>query len=107
MDCVVSSAVSNPVIDMTNMIKTKESVVWLILAGLTCVAWLIGNKYSSLVPEAFKYMTVAVVVLAFFKVRLVILYFMEIDHAPLPLRIIFEAWCVIFCAVVSVMYFIV
>lgn len=92
---------------MTDIIKSKETVVWLILASMTFIAWVIGNKYGSLAPEAFKYMTLAVIALAFFKVRLVIMYFMEIESAPLPLRIIFEVWCVGFCIVVSVMYFLV
>jgi hypothetical protein len=84
--------------------KSKETAVWLLLAGLTMVSWLLGNKYSVLEPDQFRYMTAAVVVLAFFKIRLVVMYFMEILHAPLPLRAIFEIWCGLFCVILIVIF---
>ncbi|RYZ61970.1 MAG: hypothetical protein EOP08_12780, partial [Proteobacteria bacterium] len=39
--------------------------------------------------------TVTALVVAFFKARLIILDFMEVRHAPLPLRIFCEAWVVL------------
>ena len=38
--------------------------------------------------------TALVMVIAAFKVRLVLLHFMELAHAPLLPRVIFEAWVV-------------
>jgi len=41
----------------------------------------------------------AIIVIAFVKVRFVILDFMEIRHAPMPMRIVGEAWVLIVCTV--------
>lgn len=38
---------------------------------------------------------VAVIAVAFFKVRLVGLHFMELRAAPVPLRVVFEGWVVV------------
>jgi len=88
-----------------NLIKSKETLVWLVLAGLTAISWILGNKYAAIGPDAAKYMTVAVIALAFFKVRLVIMHFMEIETAPIALRIVFELWCLSLCLGVSWFYF--
>ena len=43
-------------------------------------------------------------VLAFFKVRLVILYFMEIRTAPIPIRLAFEGWVAVVCVAIIAIY---
>lgn len=50
-------------------------------------------------------MTIAALVLAFFKVRLVIMYFMEVRADPLAFRMIFETWLLLLCGVLSWMYY--
>lgn len=79
----------------------RETLVWLVLAGLTFVAWLMGNKYDSLDPESYIYMTVAVLMLAFFKVRLVLMHFMEVREAPTVLRVVFDTWLLVTCIAVA------
>lgn len=69
------------------------SLVWLALMLATCVTtW--GLSKDAFAPAV---ATVATVLIAAFKVRLVLLYFMELRHAPLPWRLLFEAW-VLLCA---------
>jgi Prokaryotic Cytochrome C oxidase subunit IV len=84
--------------------KSKETVVWMVLAGLTMVSWIVGNKYGVIEVEHYKYMSGAMFVLAFFKIRLVIMHFMEIAHAPIPLKAIFEIWCGLFCVLLIVIF---
>lgn len=45
-----------------------------------------------------------VLIIAFLKARLIGIRFMELHEAVLPLRIAFEAWVVIVCAVLLVMF---
>jgi len=46
-----------------------------------------------------------VLIVAFYKARLVGLYFMELRDAPLPLRLFLEGYCLIVCTTLVVMYF--
>jgi hypothetical protein len=48
--------------------------------------------------------TLIVLIVAFVRVRIVGLYFMEIRRAPLALRVSFDAWCVVVCAGVVGIY---
>jgi heme/copper-type cytochrome/quinol oxidase subunit 4 len=51
-----------------------------------------------------RFATVAVFLIAAFKVRMVLLHFMELRHAPLPLRLVFEAWVLLVTAGVIGIY---
>jgi caa(3)-type oxidase subunit IV len=78
-----------------SVLRERVTWVWLALVVLTCVTtWGLSKDLVS--P------TVAVVgtfVIAAVKVRYVILDFMELRNAPLPVRVVAEAWP----AVVAVM----
>jgi hypothetical protein len=67
--------------------------------GLTVLSMWLGDGHG---PG--RIATVAVLVFAFFKVAIVGEYFMEIRHAPLPLRLIFHAWSVVACTALIVLY---
>ncbi len=45
-----------------------------------------------------------ILLVAFIKVRFVGLYFMELRHAPIPLRLVFEGWCLVVCSAVIGMF---
>ena len=70
------------------------TVVWAGLIGMTALSWVLGT--ASVGPmtggEDRSYATVGILLVSFFKARLVILHFMEIRTAPLPLRLICEIW---------------
>ena len=70
------------------LLKRPASLVWLLLMAATVVTtwWLAKDAFSATVG------TVAIFIIAAYKVRLVLLHFMELRHAPLPLRLVFEAW---------------
>jgi len=79
---------------MSALIRTNATLVWLALSGLTVVSWVLGTQRSlggaNHVPAS-----VAILVVAIFKVRLVGLYFMELREAPVTLRAVFESYCII------------
>jgi heme/copper-type cytochrome/quinol oxidase subunit 4 len=80
-------------------IKTA-STVWLLLIGITCLStWgLAGGSAGVRVAST------AILLLAAFKVRLVLMYFMELRTAPLPWRALFEGWILALTAALLICY---
>lgn len=70
--------------------------IWLLLMGITIISWWLGHghDFAKFAPVS---LTTAILALTFFKIRLVIIHFMEIGHAPAALRAPFELWCVSVC----------
>ncbi|MCY4426732.1 MAG: cytochrome C oxidase subunit IV family protein [Halieaceae bacterium] len=89
---------------MMSLINSKVTYVWCFLAVLTGVSWVLGDGYDPGTAEGYRYVTIALLVLAFFKTRLVIMYFMEVLNAPLPLRGIFEGWVIVVCGILITLY---
>lgn len=81
------------------LVRSRAGFSWLILVAATIVSWAVGAEHGT-------GSLVAVVVLgiAAAKVRLVGLDFMELRHAPIPLRALFEIYCVAVWAVLSALY---
>ena len=77
----------------------RITAVWLLLVVATLFSW-----ESAHVGRDHRLATGAVLVIAFIKVRFVGLEFMELRVAPLPLRLIFEAWVVLACAALLILY---
>jgi len=78
------------------------TVVWLMLVAATAISWWLGTDHSGARDPS--QATVSIIVLAMMKVRLVILYFMEIRTAPLALRLLCEAWVVVVCSALLGLY---
>ena len=89
---------------MFEIINSRVSYVWLFLAALTGATWLLGDGYNPERLDLFKVVTICLLILAFFKIRLVIIHFMEIGSAPMPLRLIFDAWVILVCVLLILMY---
>jgi heme/copper-type cytochrome/quinol oxidase subunit 4 len=74
-----------------SVMRERVTAVWALLMVATCIStWLLSKDAFS--P------TVAVVgifLIAAVKVRFVMLVFMELRHAPLPVRFAFEGWIVL------------
>ena len=67
------------------------TLVWIVLFAGSAVSWFLvpeGTQVTSLVPG------IAILSIAFFKVRLILLYFMELRFSPQPWRGIFEFWVI-------------
>lgn len=83
---------------MTDLLKTKESFVWFVLIVITLGSWVLGANHGILFTSGAGE-AATLMVLAYFKVRLVILYFMEVRHASVLLKASFESWLIISCLI--------
>jgi hypothetical protein len=82
------------------VMRKRASVVWAVLMAATCVStWMLSRDAFTPVIA-----TVAVFVIATVKVRYVILDFMELRHAPLVVRVAFEAWPLLVTSLVLAYY---
>ncbi|WP_328358045.1 cytochrome C oxidase subunit IV family protein [Mycobacterium sp. NBC_00419] len=84
---------------MLSLIPVRARVSWLILVAATCASWALGAEHGT-----GSVVVVAVLGIAAVKVRLVGLDFMELRHAPIPLRVAFEIYCVALWALLSGLY---
>ena len=84
-----------------SVIRERVTAVWALLMVATCIAtWLLSKDAFS--P------TVAVVgifLIAAVKVRFVMLDFMELRLAPLPVRFAFEGWIVMVTCLIIGLWF--
>ncbi|MCV7150806.1 cytochrome C oxidase subunit IV family protein [Mycolicibacterium pyrenivorans] len=84
---------------ITNLLRTRATVTWLLLVAATVLSWAIGAEHGTGSMVA-----VVVLAIAAIKVRYVGLDFMELRHAPIPLRAAFECYCVGMWALLSGLY---
>jgi caa(3)-type oxidase subunit IV len=82
---------------MTTLLRTPATAAWIVLILATVVSWTLGTQHGF---SNYTLASVVILIIAFIKVRLVGLYFMELREAPPVLRGLFEAYCIIVCAVV-------
>ena len=83
------------------LVGNRMGAVWAFLVAVTALSFAVGGGHGAAGHEA---ATVAVVAVAFVKVRLVGLEFMELRSAPVPLRLLFEGWVVVTGAVLIGLY---
>ncbi|NHN37828.1 cytochrome C oxidase subunit IV family protein [Pseudomaricurvus alcaniphilus] len=89
---------------MYKLIKSRETMVWLLLMVITGASWMLGANHSILFTEPAKEAAV-LLLLAFFKVRLVIRYFMEVRHASILIKLASEAWLIVSCVAIVALSF--
>ena len=85
---------------MTKLIANRVSLIWLLLVAATALSWEIGHGVGI---TDMRLAGSAIVVIAFIKVRFVILDFMEIRTAPLFMRATAEGWLVTVCTILVVL----
>lgn len=83
------------------LLRDRISLIWLLLIAATITSSMLGNDH---VAGNVTLASTIVIFVAFVKVRLVGLYFMELRGAPASLRYIFEAYCLVVCTTVIAMY---
>jgi len=79
--------------------STRVAVVWLVLLAATFLSWESAHSAGE-----YRLASTVVLLIAFLKVRLIGLEFMELRSAPRVLRFIFEAWVVVACATLLALY---
>ena len=77
------------------LLRTRTSAVWLLLTVATVLSWALGTHHG---------LALAILVIAFVKIRFVGLYFMELRGAPPGLRTVFELYCAAVVLTLSAMY---
>ena len=87
---------------MRSLLRHKVTPIWIMLILATALSWEFGHGLGF--GSHFNYATVAVVLIAFIKVRFVFLDFMELRTAPLALRLAFEGWTVVVCGTIVFLY---
>ncbi|CDO90239.1 hypothetical protein AWC29_26645 [Mycobacterium triplex] len=80
---------------MSALLRTPATAVWVLLITATGVSWALGTQHGM---HGHQLASVIILLIAFVKVRLVGMYFMELREAPNVLRGLFEAYCLIVCA---------
>ena len=80
---------------MTTLLRSRITLIWFLLVGATALSLEMGHGVGFENP---RHASVAIIVIAFIKVRFVILEFMEIRHAPRFMRLVGEVWIVAVCA---------
>ena len=82
-----------------------STLVWLALSAATAVSWWLGTQDATApVANAQNALAMTIILISFFKVWLVIRYFMEVRDAPLPLKILANAWVVVVCLAVMAFF---
>jgi hypothetical protein len=89
---------------MIALLRTPITAVWSLLIFATLLSWWLGTDHGFGSGSDYTLATLAVLVVAFFKIRFVGLYFMELRHAPLPLRLLFEGYVLVVCGGVIGLY---
>lgn len=88
-------------LNVKHLLSGPFMVVWFVLIAATLVAWYLASDHGI---HNHHTATVAILLVAFIKVRFVGLYFMELQDAPVTLRVIFEVFCAIVCAIMIGVY---
>jgi hypothetical protein len=83
---------------MTLSVRARILAVWLLLVAATLVSWETRGASDRWLAGS------SVLLIALLKARIIGLEFMELRRAPLLLRLGFELWAVVVCAVLLVLY---
>lgn len=86
---------------MTHITPALALRVWLLLVAATLGSTWLAEHHGL----AGQWTVAAVIGVAAFKVRLVMIHFMELGHAPWRWRLIFEAWCAVVALLIIGIYY--
>jgi hypothetical protein len=86
---------------LADLLRSSITAIWFVLIGATLLSWWLGTDH---VIDDASLAGALILLVAFIKVRFVGLYFMELRHAPIPLRLVWEGWCLVVCTTVVIMF---
>lgn len=86
---------------MLQLVRTPVTLIWLLLMAATGLSMWVAVDHGIV---GYRVATTIVMSVALVKAYLVGMYFMELRHAPWPLRGVFQAWCVLCAAAVLGVY---
>lgn len=89
---------------MSYLLRHPATWIWVLLASATAFSWWLGTEGVPDTDRARLLTTIAIMGVSFVKVRLVISYFMEVRHAPWPLKLACDGWLVLSCIAILGLY---
>lgn len=89
---------------MTTTAARTTTYAWIILSAITIASWWLAPGHSRGAAAASIPITIAVVLLAFIKARVIIRYFMEVRTAPRWLKLFADAWLTVLWAAILAIY---
>jgi len=85
--------------------QTRLVLTWLVLSGITLLAWWMGAHHGVGVPRPDAAVAVGAIAITVVKVRVILCEFMDVRHAPARLRHGTDAWLALFAAAMLTAYF--
>lgn len=85
---------------MKVLVRTPGTVAWFVLVAATALSWALGSDHGM----AHRAASIMILLVAVFKIRLVGRYFMELRHAPVQLRAMFDGYCLLLAGVTIGLY---
>lgn len=92
MDHTLPNLLSDSVTAAMNLSTRPATVVWLLLTTVTVASWLVGSHHGPPFISSRQAITFFVLFVAFLKVWLIFLYFMDVRSAPIALRAVCAVW---------------
>ena len=86
---------------MAPLLISRPTLIWVILLAATGVSWGVGAAFGG---SGIRWAGAAIIAVAFVKVRLVILEFMEVRRAPWAMRLAGEVWILSLCATLVTLF---
>jgi hypothetical protein len=83
---------------------SRLTFIWLVLIGATLLSWNLGAIDGPAKSTAYRGDSVLLMLVVFFKARLVMRDFMEVRSAPVALRTACDAWLLCLCALILIFY---
>ena len=87
---------------MNVLLRNRATPVWILLVLCTGLSWWLGGITESADALNIRYVSTAMIIVAFIKVRFVIQYFMEVRTAAVALKLLCDAWVlIVFFAIIG------
>jgi hypothetical protein len=85
------------------MSRHRITLLWCLLVLATLLSLEFGH--GLVFGHRQRLAAIAILLIAYLKARVVFLDFMELRHAPLPLRLVFEAWGILASGAIVVLFY--
>lgn len=90
---------------MPALLRNRLALAWLVLAGITLIAWQIGARHGAAPMHPDGAVAVSAIAITLLKVRVIMREFMEVRNAPIRLQRVTDAWLALFGAAMLAAYF--
>lgn len=91
-------------LEFAALLMTRRTLVWLVLIGATLASSSLGVGNGFDADGSHRITSVVIVLVAFLKVRLVGMHFMDLKDAPAVLRGLFDGYCFVLCALMLALF---